>query len=238
MKSKSIFLAGAAIVGIPVGAAMASDMPMPVKMPVKAAPIVAPPFNWTGFYVGVNAGVLFGRSVQTVDLDTFGGVPADTSSFSGFIAGVQGGYNWQLSNIVLGVEADFDFSSAKKSVVTGPFDTHNMSVKSIGTARGRLGLVYDRWLPYITGGAAWANLTNQIVDTTVPFTADRGSSATGWTVGGGLEYGFDNHWSAKAEYLYVKFPDKTVALAAGGYNFQFTFKDTEQLARVGINYRF
>ncbi|MGH6684740.1 MAG: outer membrane protein, partial [Pseudolabrys sp.] len=76
------------------------------------------------------------------------------------------------------------------------------------------------------------------IDTLNPLTADRGSSATGWTVGGGLEYAFDPHWSAKAEYLYVKFPDKTVTLTGGGYTFQTTFRDSEQIARVGINYRF
>jgi outer membrane immunogenic protein len=237
MKIKGLFLASAAIAALPIGAASATDLP--VRMPVKAAPMAPPPFNWTGFYVGANAGVLWGHSVQTVDIDTFGGVPADTSTFSGFIGGVQAGYNWQFSNVVLGIEADIDGASARKSVASSAFDTHNMALNWLGTVRGRAGLAFDRFLPYFTGGVAFAGLKNEIVDTGVPFgTVNRGNTATGWTVGGGLEYAFDNHWSAKAEYLYVKLPDKTVALASGGYNFQFTFKDTEQLARIGLNYRF
>lgn len=238
MKIQDLLLAGTAII-VPVGMAGASDLP--VRMPVKAAPIVAPPFNWTGFYVGANAGVLWGHSVQTVDIDDAPiGILPDDSRFAGFIGGVQAGYNWQFSNIVLGVEADIDFSTAKKSVITSTAlgDTHNMSVSALGTGRGRLGVVFDRWLPYVTGGVAWANLKNELIDNSQPLTANRGSSATGWTVGGGLEYGFDNHWSAKAEYLYVKFPDKTVTITGGGYTFQTTFKDSEQIARVGINYRF
>lgn len=237
MKIKGLFLASAAIAAFPIGAVNAADLP--ARMPVKAVPIVAPPFNWTGFYIGANAGVLWGRSVQTVDLDTFGGIPADTSTYAGFIGGVQAGYNWQFSNVVLGIEADIDGSTARKSVATSASDTHNMALNWLGTVRGRAGLAFDRFLPYFTGGVAFAGLKNEIVDTGVPFGAvNRGSTATGWTVGGGLEYAFDNHWSAKAEYLYVKFPDKTVALASGGYNFQFTFKDTDQIARIGLNYRF
>ena len=240
MKIKGLFLASAAIVALPIGAATAADLP--ARMPVKAAPIAPPPFNWTGFYVGANAGVVWGRSVQTVNIDDAPlGIPADTSTYSGFIGGVQAGYNWQFSNIVLGIEADIDGSTARKSVVTrGPAtDTHNMALNWLSTVRGRAGLAFDRFLPYFTGGVAFAGLKNELVDTSGPLTVNRGSTATGWTVGGGLEYAFDNHWSVKGEYLYVKFPDKTVSVPVpGGYTFQTTFKDTDQVARIGLNYRF
>ena len=240
MKIKELFLASAAVVALPIGVASATDLP--VRMPMKAAPMSPPPFNWTGFYVGANAGVVWGRSEQTVDIYTgLGVINPDDAKFTGVIGGVQAGYNWQFSNVVLGIEADIDASSARKSVVTGPTDTHNMALNWLSTARGRAGLAFDRWLPYVTGGVAFAGLKNEIVDTGNPFTVNRGSTATGWTIGGGLEYAFDNHWSAKAEYLYVKFPDKTVSVTGvggGAYTFQTTFKDSEQLARVGINYRF
>ena len=238
MNIKGLFLASAAIAAFPIGAASAADLP--VRMPVKAAPIAPLPFNWTGFYVGANAGVVWGRSVQTVDIDDLPlGIPADTSTYTGFIGGVQAGYNWQFSNVVLGIEADFDGSTARKSVATGPLDTHNMALNWLGTVRGRAGLAFDRFLPYVTGGVAFAGLKNELVDNNNPLTASRGNSATGWTVGGGVEYAFDNHWSAKAEYLYVKFPDKTQSFAIpGGYVFQTTFKDTDQIARIGLNYRF
>lgn len=238
MKIKGLFLASVAIAAFPFGVASAADLP--ARMPVKAAPMVAPPFNWTGFYVGANVGGIFGHSVQTVDIDTLPlGIPADDTNYAGVIGGVQAGYNWQLSQLVLGVEADIDFSSAKKSVATGPLDTHNMALSALGTVRGRIGLAFDRFLPYVTGGVAFADLKNELVDNINPLIANRGSSATGWTVGGGLEYAFDPHWSAKAEYLYVKFPDKTASFAIpGGYVFQTTFKDSEQIARLGINYKF
>ncbi|HEY5379540.1 MAG TPA: outer membrane protein [Pseudolabrys sp.] len=237
MNVKSIFLASAAIAGIPIAVASASDLqPPPARMPVKAAPYVVPPFNWTGFYIGANAGGVWAKgTVEETDVGGAGVLP-DSITKSGLIAGVQVGYNWQVSNIVVGVEGDFDFSSASKSSQYTAFDLHNTRLSSLGTARARVGVTFDRWLPYITGGVAFASLKNELVDTGgVGATMSRGNSATGWTVGGGLEYGIDNHWSAKIEYLYAKFPDKTDSSQAP-YIFKFT--DSLSVARVGINYRF
>jgi outer membrane immunogenic protein len=235
MNVKSVFLASAAIAGIPIGAATASDLPM--RMPTKAPVVVAPPFNWNGFYIGANAGMVWAKgSVEETDVGG-AGVPSDTLTKSGLIAGVQVGYNWQFSNIVLGLEGDFDFASATNNSQYTATDLHNTRISSLGTARARVGVTFDRWLPYVTGGAAFANLKNELVDTgAVGATMSRGSaSVTGWTIGGGLEYGFDNHWSAKIEYLYAKFPDKTDA-SQSPYIFKFT--DSLSLARVGVNYRF
>jgi outer membrane immunogenic protein len=236
MKVKGLFLASAAIAALPIGAASAADLP--VRLPVKAAPMSPPPFNWTGFYVGANAGAIWSKSSVT-QVDTFGiPFPNDSTTGSGFIGGVQAGYNWQFSNIVLGAEADIDFASVSRSVTitTATSDTHNSRLSALGTARGRIGFAFDRFLPYVTGGVAFASLKNEYIST-FPFAVNRGSSATGWTVGGGLEYAFDNHWSAKAEYLYAKFPDKTVAVG-GGSPYIFNFSDSESIARAGINYRF
>ena len=59
---------------------------------------------------------------------------------------------------------------------------------------------------------------------------------TGWTVGGGVEYAFADHWTAKAEYLHVSFLDRTVTDVTTGY--VFDFKDQLDIGRVGINYKF
>ena len=241
MKIKQLLLASVAVGCLPAGASAAD---MAVKMPVKAP--VAPAFSWTGFYLGGNVGGLWSDSSET-SVQTAGGIlapiPGDSSRYSGVIGGLQGGYNYQPlgSNFVFGLEGDVDWASAQKSVVLDAFDTHNMNVKMLSTIRGRLGVAFDRWLPYITGGVAFVDLKNELVNIAAPGigSVNRGSEATGWTLGGGIEYAFDPHWSAKAEYLYVGLPTKTVAvLGAGGYNYSFTFKDTEQVARVGINYRF
>ena len=227
MKNKSLFLASAALACVPMHG-------------TNAAPRMSPPafFSWTGFYVGAHIGGVWGRSAQSVDVDTFGGISANNSQFSGVIGGLQAGYNYQVANFVFGIEGDYGWASAKSSVVTLG-DTHNMALNSLATVRGRVGVAFDRFLPYVTGGVAFANLQNEVVDTVVPFgPLNRGSNATGWTIGGGGEYAFDPHWSVKAEYLYVQLPDQTASITGGGYTFQTTFKDSEQVARVGINYKF
>src|ERR1700727_1127552 len=113
MKFKALLLASTAVVLLPFGAG-AADLPM--RMPTKAAPLAPPPFSWTGFYIGANVGGIWGRSGQTVDVNTgLTFIPPNTASFSGVIGGVQAGYNYQFSNVVLGIEADYDWTSAKGS---------------------------------------------------------------------------------------------------------------------------
>jgi len=104
--------------------------------------------------------------------------------------------------------------------------------------RGRLGLAFDRVLIYGTGGVAFADLKGQLSDPANPFVASPGSSVTGWTAGGGVEYAFTDHWTAKAEYLHVGFADQTVTVAPGGTSYTFKFKDALDIGRVGINYKF
>ena len=97
------------------------------KAPAYKTP-VAVPYNWTGWYVGGNVGYARARSDYDLDYSDanapFGGgslqtVPrtAGTGSLSrsGAIGGLQVGYNQQFNQLVLGLEADFSFSSLKSS---------------------------------------------------------------------------------------------------------------------------
>src|SRR5450830_555698 len=70
------------------------------------------PFNWTGFYVGMNGGYAWGLSSWSDPA-----VGADSGSFntSGGLVGGQLGYNWQTGAVVLGVETDADWMSVKGS---------------------------------------------------------------------------------------------------------------------------
>src|ERR1700757_988158 len=110
----------AASVGIltlaPLGA-RAADLPPAAPGPAVYAPPAAyrAVANWGGFYVGGNAGVGFARDQRTF---SFGGVPfatTDTALF-GAVGGGQAGFNWQSGALVLGAEADFDWSGAKGSI--------------------------------------------------------------------------------------------------------------------------
>ncbi len=200
------------------------------------------PYSWTGFYIGANVGALWSRdSVETItgfDL----GLPGTgyTLGPSGLLGGVQAGYNYQFSNFVLGVEGDLVWSSAGGS--QGPVFgyngmSHSASLPFFADLRMRAGFAFDRFLPYVTGGVVVADVHNNldIVDFAPPSIGR--DEATGWVIGGGGEYAIDNHWSVKADYLFMQFPDVTRTLN-DGVAYQFKFKDSAQVARIGLNYRF
>ena len=109
-----------------------------------------------------------------------------------------------------------------------------------GTVRGRLGWAMDRWLPYVTGGWAYGEGTvSGVTTTTIPSSNTFSASQfySGWTVGGGLEWAFLDHWTARVEYLYIDFGNgPTVAASAklsiaGGVL-------TDNIVRGGVNYKF
>ena len=242
---KTSFLASASVGALVLATgAHAADLGTPVyKTPVAPAP---PPWSWTGFYIGANVGGVAAKSALTNDPSTFfNWLTAQTNAnSSGVIGGFQAGFNYQISSIVLGVEGDIDWSTAGKSGVAAPSfalapgDTYSSHLSSLSTVRGRIGWAFDRLLAYGTGGAAFANLKDQLADTAFPFTSSPKSFVNGWAYGGGLEYALNDHWTARAEYLHVMFPDRTAYGATGGLPYAFTFKDKLDIGRVGINYKF
>jgi outer membrane immunogenic protein len=242
---KLSLLAGVSLSAIALaGGVQAADLG---PRPVYKAPALAPAaWNWTGFYVGANVGAAFSNGSVADDPSSF--VPwLNGASFGnngvGAIGGLQAGYNWQMTSLVLGIEADISASSLNhtNSNVAAPFggggpDAYNTKLSWLATVRGRVGWAMDRTLFYGTGGVAFANLKDTITDTWFPISASTNSSVTGWTAGGGIEYALRDHWTAKVEYLHIGFPDRTGLDVPSGYAFRF--KDAIDIGRVGINYKF
>ena len=187
------------------------------------APSSAAPWNWTGFYVGINGGYGFGRSSWT----NVGGTTGDFN-VSGALAGGTIGYNLQTGLWVWGLEGDVDASWIKGTDATICCETKN---DWLATARGRIGYAMDRWLPFLTGGAAFGD-----VNMTPVGGASETTTKIGWTAGGGLEYAFQGAWSAKVEYLYADLGKASCDVATCGVATDVTFKTS--IVRGGINYHF
>ena len=173
------FLAIALTATLASASAMAADAVVYDPAP-PAAPIVAPGFDWTGPYIGVQAGYGFG------EIDNLpGSVDAD-----GFLGGVHAGYNFDLGGFVIGAEIDYDFANIEADGGFGEID---------GIARGKLkgGVDLGRVLPYITGGIAHATADTVLGD----------FSDTGWAVGGGVDFAATDNIVLGAEYLYHDFSD-------------------------------
>ncbi len=233
---KKILIAGIVLGTFAAGSALAADLPRPA--PAYKAPVAAPVFNWSGFYVGLHAGYAWGDSQWTNPI-----VPAFDDSLSprGHFVGAQIGYNWQVApQWVWGIEADISSASVHKRK-NGPgtlvaFDFAD-EIDLFGTVRLRAGYAVDRTLWYLTGGWAWADGDR---DLHVAGTRDRsGLDHSGWTIGAGVEHAITHNWTLKAEYLYMDLGDKTFVAPNNGFAAIPWNVDLElHSVRFGVNYKF
>src|ERR1700730_14883246 len=102
--------------------------------PVPKAPIYAPLYNWTGFYVGINGGGAWGHSTwdRTGGFDPKGGLAGGTI-----------GYNWQAGRWVFGLEGDLDWTNINgTTTMLCPLGCKT-SNSWLGTVRGRVGYAVD-----------------------------------------------------------------------------------------------
>ena len=216
---KKFLLASVGLVVLGVASASAADLPRQQPMPAKAPAYMAPIYNWTGFYVGINGGYGWGESDRSAPFGT------GTFDVSGGVVGGTLGYNYQMGQIVFGLEGDLDWSGIKGSAPCAgtTCETRN---DWLWTGRGRLGYAADRFMPYITGGAAAGNIKH-----TITGVGSADDTKFGWTLGAGVEAAISGPWTAKVEYLYV---DLGSGSAVGGSDTSFK----TNLVRAGINYRF
>ena len=233
-------IAGALMAGS-VGLASAADLGRAPVAPARA-PVVAPaPFyNWTGFYVGVQGG--FGWADLERTFVTTG--VTLTHEVSGGLIGGTLGYNWQFGAWVIGFEADYAWADLSRSVDTCAgilLVTCRAGLDTFGTARLRVGGAWGPALIYATGGLAGGRHLARVEDNLTGASAELSQNALGWTVGGGVEWGFYPGWSLKAEALYF---DVDVDRFSTVNNFVFVdpagfdHRLTGVVVRGGINYRF
>jgi len=227
---KRLLFAGIAAVVLGSATALAADMP------VKAAPAPAPVFNWTGFYGGANGG--YGWNVDPILADTAVG-PIPGAKPNGWFGGGQLGYNWQTTpNWVWGIETDLQGADISDSKVAAPGVLFNSSrLTYFGTVRGRIGYAMDRTLLYFTGGFAYGHLHDEICCALRTFNG----TATGYALGGGLEYKLNPAWSVKLEYQYLNFGHNDATLAgvsACTLAGVVCREDAFHTVRLGLNYKF
>jgi outer membrane immunogenic protein len=142
----------------------------------------------------------------------------------GLVGGVQAGYNYQYSRSgVLGFETDISATSIDDSAGGAKF-----GVDYIGTIRARAGYTLDRVMFYVTGGAAYGRGDLEIAG------LSNNQFHWGWTLGGGVEAMVTPNVSARLEYLYVDLAKETYQTVLGPTNVGYS----TNIIRGGLNYRF
>jgi opacity protein-like surface antigen len=194
--------------------------------------------------LGAHAGALRGMTDHGVD-----GLPVNPAyqrdvTFSDFTVGAHLGCNYQISRLVLGVEADFNWVPVDNSVVVFSDATNIQSYRDkldrYGTLRGRIGIAERRWHLFSTAGIAFSNLETSFNR----FNIDVGTldsfarkSTNGWVVGTGLEYALLPDWIARIEYLYHRFDGGLLLYELGPY-FVRANDPHFHVVRFGITRRF
>ena len=153
------------------------------------------PYNWRGFFVGVQAGDLWSQTKVT---DT-GTSTTTNEATNGWVGGIEYGYNFQNGEWVFGSESDFGLSGAHGiGAAVGSANQYDINWDS--HSRVRVGFAPNEGplLLYVAGGLAIAHFT---------FTDGESSTQTsatyfGGSAGVGVEYGFSPNLSGQLEFVY------------------------------------
>jgi outer membrane immunogenic protein len=239
------------------GSASAADLG---ARPYTKAPMMAPVYNWTGFYIfGGGGGGLF--SADSNVNTSPGGVALTRDQRlggDGWFGTVGVGYDWQFGgNWVAGIFGDGQFGEIRGSLSDSNFVTEGREKLRTSYAAGaRIGyLVAPQVLSYVNGGysgSEWSGTTQSFlavptgpaVSTTPSFRRD------GWFIGGGVENNLDIFgisapgWFMKTEYrsaFYdrISLPETfTPAFGGGPTGTAVTFKPWVQTISTSLVYRF
>jgi outer membrane immunogenic protein len=218
---------------------------------------------WEGPYAGLFAGHGWGRARATSAFDANTGFfynwtgNAYSSDAGGFFGGGTLGANWQSGPFVFGIEGEIGYLGLKGSQVDPNFQPGTVPLGDTVTefksdlyaaAYGRLGIARGAMLLYGKAGMAFLRAEASTIDPcanapgcgTGLLTLRGSKTMPGWSAGGGIEWRFRPHWSAKAEYAYYDFGSIDTAGPSNvpGEHYRQSLAVTAHTVKAGLNYRF
>jgi outer membrane immunogenic protein len=242
---KKILLGVVGLIALGAAPALAADLP--VRTYSRAPAMIAAVYDWSGFYVGLNAGG--GSSHKCWDISNDLGatvvpVREGCHNATGALAGGQAGFRWQSGTWVFGVEGQGDWTSFKGSNISAfaPLTgaTNQTKIDALGLLTGQVGYAWDSVLFYVKGGGAvLADRYNGLVTgTNVIFDSAR-ETRWGGTVGAGIEFGFAPNWSVAAEYdhLFMGSRNLNFALTNGTLSRIDRISQDADIGTIRVNYR-
>jgi outer membrane immunogenic protein len=221
---KKLFLALSAIAAFSAPA-LAADMPMKAAPMAPAIPYVTP---WTGLWISGGFGYGLADIEHSVRDPLFPLAPFDSghdTGARGWLGKVGIGYDWQMSNWVIGAFADATFSDISGNSSFNAFGGFNGRFRNDWSwaAGGRIGYVaLPGLLTYVNGGWTEANLTRTSFLDAVTGSATGivlpSQRREGWFLGGGTEYAFNflPGLFLKSEYRFADFGNRESDLICDG----------------------
>jgi outer membrane immunogenic protein len=192
------------------GSALAADLPN-----LKGPPAFTPPpvFSWTGVYIGGQIGIQWGQTgwARFDPTNTTLIVSEPGYANNGVVGGGHIGYNYQISQFVLGLEGDVEDTNYNGNGLSNGNAWANTTRADIeASVRARVGVAWNQLLVYVTGGGAYTDLRNSAQNPPGTFYAGDDDGRFGWTAGAGVEYAIDPNWSIRAEYRFTDFGQDTL----------------------------
>lgn len=192
-------------------------------------------YDWSGAYVGVNAGIVYSDAPVTIDDTDVTPIYA-----TGGLLGVTAGYNMDMAGVVVGIEGDASLANVQgeRSGASGDFTA---DLDSLLTLRGRLGFTSGNALFYGTAGiaAGHASFTASPGDLITPETAETSGFVAGGVAGVGVEFALTDTMSIKTEGLIFQLaPLSTVADTGKGGSYDAEYAPSGVTLRTGVNFQF
>jgi outer membrane immunogenic protein len=199
-----IRLALASVAFVPATSVLAADLdvdpPPPPTTELRSAV-----YDWSGGYAGVLMGATCVES-KLEDVTASNDPAADTSRYEnagcGFKGGVLAGWNHQMDNIVLGVEADWAMSNTIVQNADYQAD-FRFGMNHEITVRPRAGVAMDDTLLFVTAGLAW--MQGDIDGINGSAISNLTGEHWGWVVGAGVEHAVTDQFRLRMDYLYSQY---------------------------------
>jgi outer membrane immunogenic protein len=228
--------------------ALAADMAIKAAAPAAAVPVPAAAYDWSGFYIGGDAGWQ-GSGIGLSDPITFGGGQLNYKPHHDSLAlGAFVGAQHQFGQLVLGVEGGYMSAFGNDTFGTpilsiffpGGTGSAQVKLKDIWSVGGRAGWAVDQWMPYLTGG--YANGAFQFNAQNLPpfpaMTEQARANTVGGYIGGGVDRALMKNWIIGVEYRHYAFGAKTVTGVATTFTETVRFAPSTDTLLARLSYKF
>jgi len=241
-----------------------------ISMPAMTTP--ASGYDWSGAFAGLEGGYLAASASAAGDFTGTLRTGSNQANYvwnpyrsslqtaheaGNLSGGLFAGYNFQLNSpMMIGVDANFGYGGATDVSVgrfTAPAATPPITRTLTTTVtsgvdwqagvRGRVGVAFDRMLPYIAGGLAVAqfnynytsfSLNQTASTTTLPDPTSFKDTYFGWTLGAGIEHALTDNLLFRADYRHSDFGKKTFDTPHGAHNVDLATDEW----KLGVAYKF